>query len=240
MPSLVAAYLALARTAQPLDAGAVPMRNGFQLACGAVLCNHRLPRARVAVFAARFAGGDWTQDCARMTHTPTIWTIGHSTHSADDFAALLKAYDIEIVADVRRFPGSRRHPHFGADPLAKRLAAEHIDYVWLAKLGGRRRVDAAAQHLGWRNSSFRSYAAYTWTEEFAEGLEELLHMALGRRTSMMCSELLWWRCHRALVADVLRFIGVQVVHIRSVKDTTAHPYTSPARIANGELSLIHI
>lgn len=166
----------------------------------------------------------------------TLWTIGHSTRSADDFVAALQAHAIEAVADVRRFPGSRRHPQFGSEALAGRLAAEGIDYAWLARLGGRRRGDATAEHLGWRNPSFRAYAAYTWTEEFAHGLEELLHMAAARRTAMMCSELLWWRCHRALVADVLRFVGVEVVHILTDAPGKAHPWTSPARIVEGQLA----
>lgn len=168
--------------------------------------------------------------------TSTIWTIGHSTRSADDFVATLQAHGIECIADVRRFPGSRRHPHFGGPALEERLAADAIDYAWLSRLGGRRRGEAAAEHLGWRNASFRSYAAYTWTEEFAEGLEELLHIAAGRRTAIMCSELLWWRCHRALVSDVLRFIGCEVIHIADARKGTPHPYTSPARIVDGELA----
>lgn len=167
--------------------------------------------------------------------TSTIWTIGHSTRTADEFVHVLKTHAIEVVADVRRFPGSRRHPHFGGTALMERLAADGIDYAWLADLGGRRRGEASEQHLGWRNPSFRSYAAYTWTEEFASGLEELLHIAGGRRVTMMCSELLWWRCHRALISDVLRFIGVEVIHIATEGKGTAHPYTSPARIVRGEL-----
>ena len=170
-----------------------------------------------------------------MPSTTTLWTIGHSTRSADEFVGVLQAHGIEVVADVRRFPGSRRHPHFGSAALQERLAADGIDYAWLARLGGRRRGEAGAEHLGWRNPSFRAYAGYTWTEEFAEGLEELLHIAAGRRTTLMCSELLWWRCHRALVSDVLRFLGMQVIHIAAEGKGTPHPYTSPARIVEGEL-----
>jgi uncharacterized protein (DUF488 family) len=171
-----------------------------------------------------------------MSPALTIWTIGHSTRSADDFVQVLRAHAVEVVADVRRFPGSRRHPQFGSTALAERLAAEGLDYAWLARLGGRRRENAGPEQLGWRNPSFRSYAAYTWTEEFAQGLDELLHIAAARRTTLMCSELLWWRCHRALIADVLRFSGAQVVHILGEQAGTLHPYTSPARIVDGELS----
>jgi uncharacterized protein (DUF488 family) len=171
-----------------------------------------------------------------MAAIPTIWTIGHSTRNADDFVGVLEAHRIEVVADVRRFPGSRRHPHFGGPALQERLAADGIDYAWLSRLGGRRRGEAAEAHLGWRNTSFRAYAAYTWTEDFALGLEELLHIASGRRTAIMCSELLWWRCHRALVSDVLRFLGGEVIHIATKDAGKVHPYTSPARIVEGELT----
>lgn len=164
-----------------------------------------------------------------------IWTVGHSTRSADDFVAALSAHGIELVADVRRFPGSRRHPQFGEAALQATLAGHGIDYVWLARLGGRRRGEARAEHLGWRNPSFRSYAAFTWSEEFAEGLAELLTVAAASRTAMMCSELLWWRCHRALIADVLRYLGFEVIHIMAQGPGTGHPYTSPARIVGGEL-----
>ena len=177
----------------------------------------------------------WPAAAPAMTAAQTIWTIGHSTHTADAFVAVLRSHGIEAVADVRRFPGSRRHPHFGGPALADRLAADGIDYAWLAALGGRRRGDVGPEHLGWRNPSFRAYAAYTWTEEFAQGLEALLHVAAGRRTAIMCSELLWWRCHRALVSDVLRFLGCEVIHIAGEGAGTPHPYTSPARIVEGEL-----
>jgi uncharacterized protein (DUF488 family) len=166
----------------------------------------------------------------------TIWTIGHSTRSGDAFSRVLQAHGIEVVADVRRFPGSHRHPQFGSEALAQRLVSEGVDYTWLQRLGGRRRGEPAPQHLGWRNTSFRSYAAYTWTEEFADGLAELLHIAEAKRTTVMCSELLWWRCHRALIADVLRYLGVEVVHIMGEEPGKPHPYTSPARIVDGELT----
>ena len=171
-----------------------------------------------------------------MPSAPTLWTIGHSTRSAGEFVHVLEVHGIETVADVRRFPGSRRHPQFGSDALAATLAGAGIDYAWLPKLGGRRKGDASAEHLGWRNPSFRAYAAYTWTEEFAQGLTELLCIAAARRTAIMCSELLWWRCHRALIADVLRFLGMRVIHILAEGPGTELPYTSPARIVDGELS----
>jgi uncharacterized protein (DUF488 family) len=170
-----------------------------------------------------------------MAAAGTIWTIGHSTRSAEEFLAVLRAHGIEAVADVRRFPGSRRHPQFGGPALEASLAAQGMGYAWLCRLGGRRRGESGPQQLGWRNPSFRAYAAYTWTEEFAQGLDELLHMASARPTAMMCSESLWWRCHRALIADVLRFLGFEVIHILDAGPGTPHPYTAPARIVAGEL-----
>ncbi len=165
-----------------------------------------------------------------------IWTIGHSSSSADEFIAALRAHGIEAVADVRRFPGSRKHPQFGGPALAHSLETHGIDYAWLAKLGGRRRDPPGTLQLGWRNSSFRSYAAFTWSEEFDEGLAELAAMAQAMPTAMMCSELLWWRCHRALVSDALRFLGFDVLHIMREGAAKEHPYTAPARIVDGVLA----
>jgi uncharacterized protein (DUF488 family) len=164
-----------------------------------------------------------------------VFTVGHSTLSADAFVATLASHGIEVVADVRRFPGSRRHPQFGAAALEATLSAHAMDYVWLSRLGGRRRDAPAAQHMGWHNPSFRSYAAYTWSDEFAEGLFELLNIAAAARTAIMCSEFAWWRCHRSLIADVLLFVGVDVMHIMGQGVATPHHYTEPARIVAGEL-----
>ena len=164
-----------------------------------------------------------------------LFTVGHSTLGAEAFLGRLERHGIEVLADVRRFPGSRRHPHFGAEALAASLQARGMAYVWLAQLGGRRRDAAAPEHLGWNNPSFRSYAAYTWSDEFAQGLAELLGLAHAANTAIMCSELPWWRCHRALVADVLRFLGAEVLHIMGDGPPKPHPYSAPARIVGGEL-----
>lgn len=173
---------------------------------------------------------------ASRTQAQRIWTIGHSNSSAGEFIAALRAHGIAAVADVRRFPGSRKHPQFGGPALARSLSSHGIDYVWIAKLGGRRRDAPGALQLGWRNTSFRSYAAFTWSEEFAEGLSELTAIALAVPTAMMCSELLWWRCHRALVSDALRFLGFDVLHILREGAAKDHPYTAPARIVDGWLA----
>ena len=167
---------------------------------------------------------------------PTVWTIGHSTRPVDDLLAVLAAHDIELVADVRRFPGSRRLPQYGADALEGALAARGIAYRWLPALGGRRRPDPASPNVGWRHPAFRAYADHVATEEFAEGLFELLVLAQGLRTVILCSEILWWRCHRRLVADVLVAMGVPVVHLRDARTAEPHRLTAPARLVDGRLT----
>ncbi len=166
----------------------------------------------------------------------TIWTIGHSTRSLDDFLTLLAEYRIDAVADVRRFPGSRRYPHFARDALAETLPAHDIAYQWMPKLGGRRRARPDSTNLGWRNASFRGYADYLDSPEFAEGMQELLGLAARKRTALMCAEVLWWRCHRSLIADVLTLRGIEVVHILDSTHGKVHPYTSPARIIRDKLT----
>jgi len=166
----------------------------------------------------------------------TIWSIGHSTRALEEFVALVHEYRVEAIADVRRFPGSRRYPHFASEALAQSLPAHGIAYQWIPKLGGRRKVRADSPNTAWRNASFQGYADYTATAEFAEGLAELLKLASEKRTAMMCAEVVWWRCHRSIVSDVLKLRGIEVVHIIDAKHTTVHPYTSPAHIVDGKLS----
>jgi uncharacterized protein (DUF488 family) len=173
---------------------------------------------------------------AADTGMATIWTIGHSTHPLEKFLGLLDGYGIKAVADVRRFPGSRRYPQFAQDALEQTLPAHGIGYRWLPKLGGRRRVLPDSPNTGWRNASFRGYADYLASGEFAEGLHELLAFAAPQPTTLMCAEVLWWRCHRSLIADVLRCRGVEVIHILDAVHSTVHPFTSPARIVDGGLS----
>ncbi len=167
---------------------------------------------------------------------PTIWTIGHSTRTIDEFIHVLEAYGIEALVDVRRFPGSRRLPQFGSDALKRSLEDAGIVYEWLPSLGGRRRPSPDSPNTGWRNDSFRAYADHIASEEFAEGLTELLSVAGGMRTAIMCAEVLWWRCHRRLIADVLLAQGYHVVHIRDAEHSEAHRLTSPARLVDGVLS----
>jgi len=166
----------------------------------------------------------------------TVWTVGHSTRPLDDFLTVLAAHRIELVADVRRFPGSRRLPHFQGAALEAALAAHGIAYRWIPALGGRRRPDAASPNVAWRHPAFRAYADHVASEEFAAGLFELLLDARGLRTAIMCAELLWWRCHRRLIADVLASLGAEVLHIRDARAAEPHRLTTPARLVDGRLT----
>jgi uncharacterized protein (DUF488 family) len=165
-----------------------------------------------------------------------IWTIGHSTRTFEELVDLLRHYEIEAVADVRRFPGSRRYPYFQRDELAVSLPAQGIAYQWIPKLGGRRPVHRDSPNTAWRNASFRGYADYMASTEFAEGLDELLRFAEAQRTAMMCAEAVWWRCHRSMLADLLSVRGVEVIHIIDERHGNPHPYTGPARIVDGQLT----
>ena len=150
--------------------------------------------------------------------------------------SLLRANEIGTVADVRRFPGSRRYPQYNEQSLRESLAVEGIDYIWIPALGGRRVPLPDSPNTAWRNEAFRGYADHLATEEFAEGLFELLMVAGGSRTAIMCSEAVWWRCHRSLISDVLRSLGMRVLHIVSVSQPSEHEYTAPARLVNGTLT----
>jgi uncharacterized protein (DUF488 family) len=166
----------------------------------------------------------------------TIWTVGHSVRPLDEFLAVLAAYDIELVVDVRRFPGSRRLPQYAAPALEASLAEHGISYLWLPALGGRRRPDPDSPNDAWRHLAFRGYADHVATEDFAEGLFELLMMAEGLRTVIMCAEVLWWRCHRRIIADVLVSLGAEVVDIRDARIAEPHRLAPPARVVRGRLT----
>ena len=166
----------------------------------------------------------------------TLWTVGHSTRSLEELLSLLGAYRIEALADVRRFPGSRRLPHFGAGALEAALAERAIAYRWIPALGGRRRPAPDSPNVAWRQAGFRGYADHLASEEFAAGLAELQAMAQGLRTAMMCAEALWWQCHRRLISDVLVSLGEEVIHIRNERDAEPHRIAAPARLEDGKLT----
>ncbi len=166
----------------------------------------------------------------------TIWTIGHSTRTIEELLALLQENRIEILVDVRHFPGSRRFPHFNKAELATTLNVAGIRYEHLVELGGRRKVRADSRNVAWRNASFRGYADYMETEAFREGVERLLKIARSGRTAIMCSEAVWWRCHRSMISDELKAEGVRVLHILGAGKIQEHPYTSAARVVEGRVS----
>jgi uncharacterized protein (DUF488 family) len=166
----------------------------------------------------------------------TIWTIGHSTRSAEEFNQILIIHGIENLVDVRTFPGSRRHSQFNRDQLSNALAAIAINYHHLPGLGGRRQPSENSKNIAWKNSSFRGYADHMESAEFKKGIEILLELARVERTAIMCAEAVWWRCHRGLIADYLKASDVDVVHIIDEKHIQKHPYTTAARIVDGRLS----
>jgi uncharacterized protein (DUF488 family) len=168
--------------------------------------------------------------------TDTIWTVGHSNRTFDDFALALHEPRIELVVDVRRFPGSRRLPQFASETLRTTLESRGIAYHWLPALGGRRRPDPDSPNTGWTHPAFRAYADHLETEVFAEGLTELLMLSGGLRTAIMCAEALWWRCHRRLIADVLVSLGVHVVHLFAPGKSEVHALRPPARLEHGRLT----
>lgn len=165
----------------------------------------------------------------------TIWTIGHSTRSLQDFLVLLHSFKIELLVDIRSYPGSRRYPHFNKEALEVSLPLNGIEYIHLKELGGRRKPVANSSNTAWHNEAFRGYADYMQTNEFKNAIEKLEAIAQKQFTAYMCSEAVWWSCHRSLVSDVLKSKGWTVMHIMTVDKATEHPYTKPARVIDGVL-----
>ena len=166
----------------------------------------------------------------------TIWTVGHSTRSAEEFSQILLVHEIQVLVDVRSFPGSRRYPQFNRAALAESLKQVEIEYKHEPRLGGRRTPRADSHNTAWKNASFRAYADHMESEEFRKGVEDLLELAANARTAVMCAESLWWRCHRSLISDYLKAAGHTVIHILSETKTEEHPFTPAARIVDGNLS----
>jgi uncharacterized protein (DUF488 family) len=166
-----------------------------------------------------------------------IWTIGHSTRSIEEFISLLTRNGVELLADVRSLPGSKRYPQFNKEALAQSLDAQGIRYEHFPELGGRRKAKPDSRNTAWSNASFRGYADYMETEQFRKGVERLLDFARGAGpAAIMCAEAVWWRCHRSLVSDYLKAQGIDVMHILAANKIEPHPFTSAARIVNDELS----
>jgi uncharacterized protein (DUF488 family) len=166
----------------------------------------------------------------------TLWTLGHSTLAIDVLLANLTRNGIEVVADVRRFPGSVRNPQFGASALERSLGAAGLAYRPLPELGGRRTPRSDSRNTVWRNASFRGYADYMETPAFDEAAERLAAVARERATAVMCAEAVWWRCHRALIADAFAVSGWRVLHIGEGGRVSPHPFTAAARNVGGRVS----
>lgn len=148
---------------------------------------------------------------------------------------MLKAFEIETLVDIRRYPGSRKYPHFNKDYLEKSLSEKEIQYLHYEDLGGRRKVKPDSHNTAWRLDSFRGYADYMETDSFKKAVEKMEKLAMEKRVAYMCSEAVWWSCHRSLVSDYLKNEGWNVQHIMSKTKSNEHPYTKPARIVNGRL-----
>jgi uncharacterized protein (DUF488 family) len=172
--------------------------------------------------------GDWPDGA--------IFTVGHSTLPIERFAALLAAYAIELLADVRTVPRSRHNPQFNADALPASLSAIGIAYAAMPALGGLRHARPDSPNGGWRNKSFRGYADYMQTAAFREAVEALIRTGSQRRTAIMCAEAVPWRCHRSLIADALAIRGVAVVEILSETSWRMHRLTPFARIDGASIT----
>ncbi len=165
----------------------------------------------------------------------TIYTIGHSTRSLTEFLNMLRSFDIKILADIRSLPGSRKFPQFNKENLQLYMEEAGIEYMHLADLGGRRKVKKNSKNNRWNNDSFKGYADYMETDEFENAIVKLKKIALEDTTAYMCSEAVWWRCHRSMVSDYLKAKGWTVLHIMAIAKVQEHTYTAPARIVDGNI-----
>jgi uncharacterized protein (DUF488 family) len=160
-----------------------------------------------------------------------IYTVGHSTRPLDEFIALLQEYGIELLTDVRTVPRSRHNPQFNMETLPDALSAAGIGYMHLKELGGLRKTAPVSVNTGWRLATFRGYADYMQTAAFNAALDNLIALAGERRVAIMCAELLWWRCHRMLIADALSIRGWEVIHILGTGKTQPHHLTKFAAVS---------
>ncbi len=159
-----------------------------------------------------------------------IFTIGHSTHPIDEFIHILQTYGIEKIVDVRTIPKSRYNPQFNQDALREELQKHNIEYIHLAGLGGLRHTTKDSINKAWKNASFRGFADYMQTPEFANGLEELIELAKEKRVAIMCAEAVPWRCLRSLIGDALLVRDIKVENILSKKSLQPHKITPFAKV----------
>ncbi|MGZ8229733.1 MAG: DUF488 domain-containing protein [Burkholderiales bacterium] len=165
-----------------------------------------------------------------------IFTIGHGNRPLDEFLALLEHAGIQCLVDVRAFPGSRRHPHFGREALRESLPAAHIEYEWDGEtLGGRRRPRNDSAHVALRNASFRAYADHMQTDAFRAGVNRLLERSAGPTIAIMCAERLPWQCHRYMISDYLVAQGAEVRHLIDSGEPLKHELRPEARVTGGGL-----
>jgi uncharacterized protein (DUF488 family) len=165
---------------------------------------------------------------------PILFTIGHSTHSIEEFIALLNAHAVRHLVDVRSIPKSRHVPQFNSEAIAPALASAGIGYTHMKALGGRRHSRKDSTNTAWRNASFRGYADYMGTPQFAEGLTALIEIARTTPTAIMCAEAVPWRCHRSLIADALILKDWQVEDILSSAPASHHKLTPFLKPVNGQ------
>jgi Uncharacterized conserved protein len=164
-----------------------------------------------------------------------IFTIGHSTRSSDELVALLREHGISLLADIRRFPGSRRYPHFASEAMAAWLPENGIAYIHMPELGGRRKPLADSRNTAWRNEQFRAYADYMASDEFRAAIEKLVALGEEKRVAVMCAEAVPWRCHRNLVADELVRRGIEVIHVIGRNAAHRHVMNQHARVEGDHL-----
>ncbi len=187
----------------------------------------------LVVQPGQFAGGYQGETQRVGKGMMRIWTIGHSTRPVEELIALLQEQGVERVVDVRRFPGSRRHPQYGRDALAEALERAGMEYVHEPGLGGRRPAARDSRNTYWRDPGFRGYADHMATPEFEDALRRLELLAAERPTAILCAEAVPWRCHRQLVADALVTGGHEVTHIVGTGRAEPHRLNGAARVSRG-------
>lgn len=168
--------------------------------------------------------------------SPELWTIGHSTRPIEEFVGLLQSHGIQLLVDVRTIPFSRRNPQFHQEALAQSLREAGLQYRHMPELGGRRKTRPDSVNVGWRNAGFRGYADYMQTQEFWDGLEELVNIGQQSPSAVMCAEAVPWRCHRTLIADAMVIRGWTVHHIISASSLKTHTLTPFAKPDAGRLT----
>lgn len=171
-----------------------------------------------------------------MKRAKSVFTIGHSNRSTREFITILKSFEIELLADIRHYPGSKHCPQFGKARLKASLKRNKIDYLHLKGLGGRRNPVKSDENAAWRNKGFRGYADHMQSKEFLNELKELMNLAKKKRVVIMCAEAVPWRCHRSLVGDALLIRGFDVVDIFTISQGRPHKLTSFAKVSGKKIT----